>query len=1535
MVLCPNGAQITIFWTWSLATQQMDRFDSDHSDDFFDFAGLSIGAKSANFGSGISKAKIRYLLEGRVFLNGNSTQFTNLGQGRGVEPGIPHFFEIISVLEFVMSKCTTKVALRGILAITMAVGLQTIFASASVGNGSGLFQEETGQPRLATHESAGEIHFALSIAPKITPAQRSSDIVVYVDTSASQTGAFKRDSIEVVKQLLKNLNAEDRVQIVAVDLDPVPMTTGFVNPGSNEATVALGKLSQRVSLGSTDIEAMLVAAGKSFDENTNRNKNVIYVGDAISRENLLGSEEFVQIVTDLADKRISVSSFAIGPERNIELLAALANNTGGNFVVDNDADESVRQSAIALANTVHNSVFWPTSGSLDESIVEIFPYRFPPLRTDRDTIILGTLADREAVELNMVGKMNGQDTEMNWSLTPEANSIDFAFLTGVVRESRKDKGFSLPTVGSEGLREYVLARSFKAHELSELGGQALAMGNKDAARKLAGAALAADPASANADLLAMASTYKVQEGDPFGGADAGGQDGGGDIFGAAGDTQNGADDIFGAAPAGGDANLIGDAAPAEAPAAQDPFAAQAEDMTQEPPTEDVFGSEPAVVEPVVTPEANIVPGQEQPGMIPVTDPVPMDIATPAQTEGLSLVNPNYGDRVDDFLRDSDGRSNSIITSEEDRIKIINQRTRQQVQIELTSAREELKYNPDAAIERLKNVLEIVDQTSDLYPSTRADLRNSLESSLLSSRRRKLDFDNRQQMANINIATANSVQIQSDRLARRNEEISRWVNNFNSLIDERNYESAVQVTQSALDVATDDPDVVVARENARIIMNYNRLTELRDLKARNFAASMYEIEKITVPFPGDQIMVFGDADEWKAKKLRRAKYRNLRLSGSENDEKILRALEETANFNFDEQAWSEVEEELEKEYGINIVLTTSAKDDSLTEDDLVSSTLSGIRFKNALRLMLAERNATFVVKDEVLMIISKDDEYAEEYTAPPNVYNVGDLVAPRFNPGGGIGGGGGGGLGGGQGGGGGGQQGGGGGGRGGGGVFCVQESGQVSLNLGAGTSKPATGNKKPVVIKPATTWTEHFANTFADPADVRATARELMKTRQSSEVVSMILAAIQNDQLQPWMYEGLVLSMQISGAPQSEIERALMSAVDVSNDDNDTLYAAGYMLENGMQKRAIRLLKSFARSNPVRTEPYVLGLRAAQQIKDAEGIQWATIGIFSQEWPEHPEVVKQARYAATAMKTQLKTEGRTNELAAYESKLKEALERDCFIDVSWAGDADLDVYVVEPGGTVCSRLAKRTSAGGVSMGDRFSKKAGLSGQISEQYVLPKGFAGDYRVMIRRIWGEVPSGKVTVSIHNHYRSDRESSMTKQVKIDDKGAMVLFSLDQGRRTEPLEDHEIRTAVKQQLATNKFVLAQQLESGGSSSSQSGYYGSQLGAGENGGGGNQLAGLGDNRRLTPGVTGYQPVITQIPEGTFFTVNHATTSDRLYVMVSVSPLFSQITEVSTFNIFGDANTAQGLAGGAGGGAGGGGAGGGGAGGGGAGGGGVF
>ena len=53
---------------------------------------------------------------------------------------------------------------------------------------------------------------------------------------------------------------------------------------------------------------------------------------------------------------------------------------------------------------------------------------------------------------------------------------------------------------------------------------------------------------------------------------------------------------------------------------------------------------------------------------------------------------------------------------------------------------------------------------------------------------------------------------------------------------------------------------------------------------------------------------------------------------------------------------------------------------LSEDETFTSNLSGITFSNALRTMLAFKNATYCIDGGVIKIISLDEEYDEKWFA---------------------------------------------------------------------------------------------------------------------------------------------------------------------------------------------------------------------------------------------------------------------------------------------------------------------------------------------------------------------------------------------------------------------------------------------------------------------------------------------------------------------------------------------------------------------------
>ena len=90
-----------------------------------------------------------------------------------------------------------------------------------------------------------------------------------------------------------------------------------------------------------------------------------------------------------------------------------------------------------------------------------------------------------------------------------------------------------------------------------------------------------------------------------------------------------------------------------------------------------------------------------------------------------------------------------------------------------------------------------------------------------------------------------------------------------------------------------------------------------------------------------------------------------------DDRIKNALAKPISFRFEETTFEEIREKLSDDFRINIILDQSAIDDSLSYDEPISFSVEGLPLGSAMRLMLKEKNATYLVRDGVLRIISMD------------------------------------------------------------------------------------------------------------------------------------------------------------------------------------------------------------------------------------------------------------------------------------------------------------------------------------------------------------------------------------------------------------------------------------------------------------------------------------------------------------------------------------------------------------------------------------
>src|SRR5690606_13040410 len=101
---------------------------------------------------------------------------------------------------------------------------------------------------------------------------------------------------------------------------------------------------------------------------------------------------------------------------------------------------------------------------------------------------------------------------------------------------------------------------------------------------------------------------------------------------------------------------------------------------------------------------------------------------------------------------------------------------------------------------------------------------------------------------------------------------------------------------------------------------------------------------------------------------------------------------------------------------------------------------------------------------------------------------------------------------------------------------------------------------------------------------------------------------------------------------------------------------------------------------------------------------------------------------------------------------------------------------------------RTTGGGIMWGDSYASgnKKSVDG-YTEMYVCPQAFSGEYRLLIRRVWGEVAAGKVTVDVITNFGTPEERRIRQQIPLAEKDAMVVFEVPKGRRVEHLAQAHI----------------------------------------------------------------------------------------------------------------------------------------------------
>lgn len=815
----------------------------------------------------------------------------------------------------------------------------------------------------------GRDYFAACLVPTVAvETQGGADVVVLFDTSASQVDAYRDKALESLDAMLARLGGQDRVQLIAVDLAGTSLTASFVAPQSAEMKEALAKLRQRTPLGATDMTAAIKAGMTAFDAKSSQRRALVYIGDGVSNANLTAVKKMPALARELVKQEIAFTPFSIGPKRNGELLARIANQTGGMMAIDG-TKFSAAAAGEYLAKAAGGAVAWPVSVKWPAG-VEVFPEAALPLRFDRDTVVVGAgkLAGK-AIEIE--AKVAGENVKFSWTAPAAASNDDNAYLAGLVDGARGDRGAKLATLGTDGL---MIVRRAAEREVDFLAGQArhaVATDNLLGARPLIDQLKALDPK--HPELAALESVYRTkymarEKASPAVNQPAGEQP-------RKEQTQPASTKSRGEATRSSRRNpfmLV--ALQQEEPPAADPFGA---DAPADAPAADAPPADaPPADAPVAdAPAADVPPADAAPADAPPADAAPADVAPPADAAAPPPANDEAF--IDDFDRRKKQQNELII---------------KETEVEISEARRTMQSNPTKAKEDMKLRADFLDRVPDLYPEVRAQLMDKVVVAIRQAEKREASFEEEQAIRR----KAEGARIERDRiqkkLIRDQEKVRQLVEQFDVLMDEGAYEEASESVAAHVEKLM--PDTALAttlRENARDEEAYRSWKYVYGQHVKRFNQTMLQVDTAATPFPDNVPIIYPDAEFWEDLTNRRKQYASVDLQKKGSaEEKIFRALGENADFQLIQMPLRQFAEQIEQQHKIQVEIDNKGLIDAGLDPETmeINRDLRGISLRSALRLILKELELTYVVQNEVLLITTPDKAGTVLTT---KVYPVADLV----------------------------------------------------------------------------------------------------------------------------------------------------------------------------------------------------------------------------------------------------------------------------------------------------------------------------------------------------------------------------------------------------------------------------------------------------------------------------------------------------------------------------------------------------------------
>lgn len=381
-------------------------------------------------------------------------------------------------------------------------------------------------PVLTYQPRDGELLFAWQVQPTVAaPAPRPQDVLVIVDTTASQAGKPLKQARQIISALATNLTPNDRMSIWTLSTPAATraLTKNFQPVDSADVQQATAAITEaEYGSGAADLKNGLEKAIATLAPNRARHQVVLYLGDGESAFNPVTEADRLAIGNRMDLNDIYFFAVPLGLKLDANNLHGLCVLTGGAVVrVEEDLGIPARQADFInrLKTAMAVPVVKPEKWKFGDEVGESYPTKLPPLRTDRATLVMGKIAKPAAVNVTATvdGQLNGKPVALTFSQPLPTPQVEHYFLNLMLSQWRtaphkdapamlqSDRVLALASTQVKLYREEFLTQAVWAVSMDRI----------DEAEKLYAAALKVDPtdkeANSGAVLVAKMKAGKVSK----------------------------------------------------------------------------------------------------------------------------------------------------------------------------------------------------------------------------------------------------------------------------------------------------------------------------------------------------------------------------------------------------------------------------------------------------------------------------------------------------------------------------------------------------------------------------------------------------------------------------------------------------------------------------------------------------------------------------------------------------------------------------------------------------------------------------------------------------------------------------------------------------------------------------------------------------------------------------------------------------------------------------------------------------------------